>query len=92
MSQRIKLYLYQNDSIIANISWLVCLSNDKNIVDFDIKVYDPKNQLITSSVEGERNTETVEFKANKTGYYEFEIYRYDKNNIKRDIAFTYDKK
>lgn len=77
-SRRIKVYLHQNENIRANISWLVNLSDDKNVVDFDIKVYDPNNRLITSSIEGERNTKTVEFKPDRSGYYEFEIYRYDK--------------
>lgn len=88
-SRKIQLHMNKGENIRANISWLTHIFNNKNIVDFDIKVYDPNNQLVASSTKLERNTETVEFEANETGNYVFEIYRYDKNDIERDVAFTY---
>lgn len=83
------IYLNKGDTIRANISWLAEISNKQNIVDFDLKVYDPGNSLLTWSTLGERNTETVEFTAQKSGYYNFNLLRYDSNDIKRDLAFTY---
>ncbi|VEU63200.1 S8 family serine peptidase [Mycoplasmopsis bovirhinis] len=83
------IYLNKGDTIRANISWLAEVRNKQNIVDFDLKVYDPSNTLLTSSILGERNTETVEFTAQKSGYYNFNLLRYDSNDIKRDLAFTY---
>ncbi|PAK20916.1 hypothetical protein CJJ23_04645 [Mycoplasmopsis agassizii] len=96
-----RIYLYKDDAYRFNITWLndnyksERLSWYKGPLSLNLNVVAPSNKKTEAKKWFERqkaNTKTIEFIAEESGYYTFNISQEDESRKKDvDVAFTYSK-